>query len=464
MTDIKSFAESFQGFMKTMNAAAPKSGKPAFFIEKLTSHFGADPASLPVVSYDFQVFDRPNLQLALDEITAEETAAGRPPEVLGVAAEHRRYASVDLSTLATSDSSDFRTPKPGPVDYATVLLSGETPLACISTGLILARPGDEPIAVLITGSPEHSMSPRVELEVMAASRDRAERFLTQLRSRVHRLSVYRGQILTLDGGRGLNVNFHRLPEISRDQIILPEATLARIERQTIGFAKHAEALRRAGRHLKRGVLLHGPPGTGKTLTAMYLATQMQGRTVLLVTGAGHGLIEQVCWFARTLQPATVILEDVDLIAQERENNPRCTGPLLFELLNQMDGLAEDADVLFLLTTNRPEALEPALAARPGRIDQAVEVPLPDAECRRRLLDLYGQGADLRLTDLGGLVKRTEGASAAFIKELVRRAALLASIEGSAGVGDGHLEEALRELVLAGSLTKRLLGFVEERAG
>src|SRR5688572_12792394 len=61
--------------------------------------------------------------------------------------------------------------------------------------------------------------------------------------------------------------------------------------------------------------------------------------------------------------------------------------LLFELLNQMDGLAEDADVLFVLTTNRPDVLEPALAARPGRIDQAIEIPLPDAECRRRLLEL-----------------------------------------------------------------------------
>ena len=57
----------------------------------------------------------------------------------------------------------------------------------------------------------------------------------------------------------------------------------------------------------------------------------------------------------------------------------------------MDGLADDADLLFVLTTNRPDILEPALAARPGRIDQAIEVPPPDADCRRRLLELYGKG-------------------------------------------------------------------------
>jgi cell division protease FtsH len=53
-------------------------------------------------------------------------------------------------------------------------------------------------------------------------------------------------------------------------------------------------------------------------------------------------------------------------------------PLLFELLNEMDGLSEDADVIFTLTTNRPDLLEPTLAARPGRVDQATEIPLPDA--------------------------------------------------------------------------------------
>ena len=68
--------------------------------------------------------------------------------------------------------------------------------------------------------------------------------------------------------------------------------------------------------------------------------------------------------------------------------------MLFELLNQMEGLAEDEDLLFLLTTNRPDLIEPALAARPGRIDLALEIPLPDHEGRRRLLELYGEGIDI----------------------------------------------------------------------
>src|SRR5262249_7211266 len=158
----------------------------------------------------------------------------------------------------------------------------------------------------------------------------------------------------------------------------------------------------------------GPPGTGKTLTAMYLAAQMPGRTVLLLTGAGVDAIETACQLARMLEPATVILEGVDLIGTGREHQTVGANALRFELLNQMDGLAEDADVLFLLTTNRPDVLEPALAARPGRIDQAIHIPPPDAECRNRLLDLYSCGLRVELTDRERIIRRTEGVSPAFI--------------------------------------------------
>jgi len=131
--------------------------------------------------------------------------------------------------------------------------------------------------------------------------------------------------------------------------------------------------------------------------------------------------------------------------------------LLFELLNQMDGLAEDADILFVLTTNRPDLLEPALAARPGRIDQAIEVPVPDAECRRRLFDLYGRGLEIDAT-LDRYVERTAGVSGAFIRELLRKAALFAADEGVRKVNDRHFDAAAHEmLVEGGALTKSLLG-------
>jgi len=92
----------------------------------------------------------------------------------------------------------------------------------------------------------------------------------------------------------------------------------------------------------------------------------------------------------------------------------------------MDGLDEDADVVFLLTTNRADLLEPALASRPGRVDQAVHIELPDRESRRRLVELYRGSLDVDLTRLDTVLDRTDGVTASFLKELLRRAAVVAA--------------------------------------
>jgi ATP-dependent 26S proteasome regulatory subunit len=253
------------------------------------------------------------------------------------------------------------------------------------------------------------------------------------------------------------VRFHAVPAVERDGVILPEGTLERLERHTIGITESAERLRAAGRHLKRGVLLHGPPGTGKTLSTMYLLHAMAGRTTILLTGRGLGLIEQALAIARELAPATLVFEDIDLVAAERTMEIG-SGGVLFELLNQMEGLAEDEDLLFVLTTNRPDLIEPALAARPGRIDLALEIPLPDADGRRRLLALYGTGIEMDSASLDQLAERSDRVSGAFIKELIRQAWLRAALEERepptardvAGVLDEMLEER-------STLTRRLLG-------
>src|SRR5260370_12130807 len=102
--------------------------------------------------------------------------------------------------------------------------------------------------------------------------------------------------------------------------------------------------------------------------------------------------------ARFLQPAMIVIEDVDLIARKREEmHGPCEESMLNKLLNEMDGLREDAAVLFVLTTNRPEHLEAALASRPGRIDQAIEFPLPDDGGPGQLFILYAFALPLNRT-------------------------------------------------------------------
>ena len=452
--DTKQFLTSFKGFMDHAVAQAPTQ-EPAFVL-LLRNHFEVDPKNLPIVSEQFEKSEHPNLHLALTRILEQD---GWSFTLTGVVTQND-YMGVKMAHLLSNQRGMQVTE--GPVEYINIALHDNRVLACVQSGLYLIRHNEQPLALLIRGPRE--MSPRVglDVEVMALERTVAEEFLGHLRTTMRRHNVYRSHVISLvASNRGsIDVQFHHLPPIERNGIILPAGILERIERETVDFARLSDKMRAAKRHIKRGMLLYGPPGTGKTLTAMYIAHRMPERTTILLTGRGVGLLEQSCKLARLLQPATLIMEDVDLIAEERTHQTPGCNTLLFELLNQMDGLADDADILFLLTTNRPDILEPALAARPGRIDQATEIPLPDRECRQRLFELYGQGLTIRAERLPQIIDQTQGVSATFIRELIRKAALFAADEqhDDIVVEDRHIEEALKELVLeGGELTKRLLG-------
>jgi ATP-dependent 26S proteasome regulatory subunit len=171
-------------------------------------------------------------------------------------------------------------------------------------------------------------------------------------------------------------------------------------------------------------------------------------------------LDEYLALARLLQPALVVIEDVDLIARER-SQMQSPGQesLLNKLLNEMDGLRSDAHITFILTTNRPEAIEPAVAARPGRVDQAIHFPLPDAADRRRLVMLYAAGQALTEDTIDEVVRRTDGAAPAFIKELLRRSILQAELrQPGAAIERRDLDGALEELLAAGGvLARRLLG-------
>ena len=455
------FGASFKGFLDQMAAQVP--AQEPVFLTRLRAHFSAEPTTFPIVAEEFEPPDHPNVQRALESYFQERNCS---TELLGITGDHMfAFGVISLAQLIKAGPSGLwgsgAPVTEGPVQYLNIPLEGDRVIACVQCGLYLVVEGDRRLVVLVNRPAEMGFGRKIKIEVMAADPAQAEAFLAEVRTLIRKCNVYRSHVLslTVDPQGAMKVQFHRLPVIAPDQIILPEGLLSRIERQTIGFGKHSRQLAAMGRHLKRGLLLHGAPGTGKTLTAMYLASQMRERTVLLLTGRGMGLIEQSCAMARLLQPSIVVLEDVDLIAEERTREGACAA-VLFELLNQMDGLSDDADILFLLTTNRPDILEPALASRPGRIDQAIEIPLPDAACRRLLLALYSRGLTMQLTQTEQFVTRTEGASAAFIRELLRKAALFAADEMNDApvVMDHHVEDAMHELVVAGGeLTKSLLG-------
>jgi hypothetical protein len=406
-------------------------------VRRIREHLGHDELStLPIVKRRFEPRDHPNLQLALDRLAQD----GWATELVGLAGVYGMM-NVGLSGLLGGQlHPDAPLPHPGPVEYVSVPLEPGRTMSCVAGGVMFLRRGDRSLVAYISRGERMMGDPGLDFDVVAVEREHAEALLAQIAALMHELNVYRGRVIVFvrneEGGVGVEIR--TLPEVERDSIVLPDGLLDRIELHALAPARHRDRLLAAGRHLKRGILLHGPPGTGKTTTAMYLVGRMPGRTVVLLTGGGLGLVEPACALARDLQPAMVVLEDVDLVARERMYDE--SGPVLFELLNEMDGLAADMDVVFLLTTNRPDILEPALAARPGRIDQAVELPLPDEDGLRRLIDLYSIGLDLRVADLEAVVARLD---------VLRKAAVFAAEDGDGPlvVEDRHLVAALEELVV-----------------
>ncbi|HUA43934.1 MAG TPA: AAA family ATPase [Solirubrobacteraceae bacterium] len=448
LPDVGAFAAGFSEFIERMNAAAR--GRNSALVARLRDHLGVDPKELPSTSAEFAPTDHPNLQLALDAVLPDA-------ELVGFSGMHPGLMMLGLSGLlsghAMAGSIEI-----GPVQYTDIEVGGGRVVRCVSTGAFLASREGSPLALVLSASERPFGSSQLRLEGVAPEEGLVSAVLADLRAAMRERNVYRGQVISLHGGEQgkVSVQFHAPPPITREAVVLPTGIIERLERHTIGVASYADRLKAADRQLKRGVLLHGPPGTGKTLTVNYLLSEMAGRTTVLLTGRALGLVEPAVAIARELTPATVVLEDVDLVATER-TMPSAHAGILFELLNQMEGLADDADLLFLLTTNRADLIEPALAARPGRVDLALEIPLPDEAARGELMSLYAQDIPLDGPTIEHLVARTDGLTGAFIKELMRQAALRAALEERpprSADATAALEELLEE---RSTLTRRLLG-------
>ena len=428
--------------------------------EALSWHFaGIAKDQLVTTSRQFPGHMRADVQIAINK-----QFSPAPIRFFGIYEQHR-YETLTFAAL-TKDGQ--YAPSIAAAQYQDVDIGDELPVKCLNNGLWLCREGDLRYAVVLSSHREHGQEAGtcVEIAVPAgeAGSDFTQRCFKALEAAVNASRSYRGKVLSLDddsdySGRSKGIMVHRLPPVGRDEVILPDATLKLLDRNVLTFVGSRPALRALGQSTRKGILLYGPPGTGKTHTIRYLSSHLPGHTTLIITAGQVGLLGQYMGLARLLQPALVVIEDVDLIARAREDmGGPCEKSLLNKLLNEMDGLKQDADILFVLTTNRPEQLEGALAGRPGRIDQAIEVPLPDDDGRAKLVKLYGKGLKLSPDVISEAVTRTQGVSAAFVKELMRRTAQASIVRYAKSVTSADLAEALDDMLFTGGrLIIKLLG-------
>jgi len=229
---------------------------------------------------------------------------------------------------------------------------------------------------------------------------------------------------------------------------LPEAK-EKLERAVTWPLTYGPLFEAADADPPTGVLLHGPPGTGKTLLARAIAgesgvnfIQVAGPELLdRYVGESEKAVRDLFDRARQAAPAIVFFDEIDAIAADRDgaggDGSGVGERVVSQLLTELDRASDNPNLVVLAATNRRNALDPALL-RPGRLETHIEVPEPDRDARRKILDVHTREKPLVETvDLEHLADETEGYSGAEIASLCREAALIA-IER---VADEHGEAA-----------------------
>ncbi|WP_258599867.1 AAA family ATPase [Mesorhizobium sp. AR10] len=433
--------------------------------QALNRHFKTDDLTgLASSRRKFAAHMLPDLQTVI-----EEQITTLSPKLIGVH-QWDEFEAMKLSDMVIRDGDAVALT---PLQYQDIDIGEDVPYASLHNGLWLFLVGQEPVAILLSQFFDHWGGRTVQVEIAYLPGEQAcafsRGFLSKIQAAGESSRYYRNKVLSFEfdarnSGMPGTIRVHRLPAVPRNDVVLSEATMARLDANVFDFDRHREGLKRLGQHAQKGILLYGPPGTGKTHVIRYVSANLPGRTTVLVTAEQTTDIACYIALARTLQPSIVVLEDVDLVGRSRENiyssKAEC---LLNRLLNEIDGLEPNADILFLLTTNRPEDIEDALASRPGRVDEAIEIPLPDAGCRERLIALYGRALVFEDGALADAVARSENSSAAYVKEMVRRLAQRSlARDGSDVVSREDVEMVFGDTrTLSSRLNSRLLGLSEK---
>lgn len=213
----------------------------------------------------------------------------------------------------------------------------------------------------------------------------------------------------------------------------------------------------------RGVLLYGPPGTGKTMLVKAVANSSTASFIRVVgsefvqkyLGEGPRMVRDVFRLARENAPSIIFIDEIDSIATKRfdaqTGADREVQRILLELLNQMDGFDQSANVKVIMATNRADTLDPALL-RPGRLDRKIEFPsLRDRRERRLIFTTIASKMSLAPeVDLDSLIVRNDPLSGAIIAAIMQEAGLRAVRKNRYVILQSDLEEAYSSQVKVGS--------------
>ena len=226
------------------------------------------------------------------------------------------------------------------------------------------------------------------------------------------------------------------------------------------FLASPDKFHKVGARIPRGVLLYGPPGTGKTLLAKAVAGEAKApffsisgsEFMELYVGVGASRVRELFERAKKNAPAIIFVDEIDAVGRHRGsgigggNDER--EQTLNQLLVEMDGFDERANIILIAATNRPDILDPALL-RPGRFDRQIAVEAPDLKGREAILKVHAQGKPLtEQVDLRQIAKRTPGFTGADLANVLNEAALLTARSDMQFIDERAIDEAI-DRVIAG---------------
>jgi len=220
---------------------------------------------------------------------------------------------------------------------------------------------------------------------------------------------------------------------------------------------NAEQFREVGIDPPSGVLLHGPPGTGKTMLAKAVANETDATFIKMAgselvqkfIGEGARLVRDLFELASEHEPAVIFIDEIDAIAARRTES-KTSGDAevqrtMMQLLSEMDGFEDRGEIRIIAATNRFDMLDRAIL-RPGRFDRLIEVPMPDWDGRRRILEIHT--TEMNLDDnveLATFAGETEGFSGAELASLATEAGMFAIRDERTEVQMSDFRDALQKV-------------------
>lgn len=230
-------------------------------------------------------------------------------------------------------------------------------------------------------------------------------------------------------------------------------------KEIIDYLRSPKKFTDIGAHIPKGILMVGPPGTGKTLLAKAVAGEANvpffsisgSDFVEMFVGTGASRVRDMFKTAQKSAPCIIFIDEIDAVGRQRGagmgggNDER--EQTLNQLLVEMDGMTDNAGIVVIAATNRPDVLDPALL-RSGRFDRRVTVSLPDIKGREAILHVHARNKKLASdVSLANLAKRTPGFSGADLANVLNEGAILAVRKNEAKVTMTDLDEAIDRVMM-----------------